>query len=478
MPLQDFLKQLGLSMLQGGGQALGNAMQAQGNPLAFQEGQENQRQRAQFGQQMLLHQTPMPITPYQQQELALRQQEFEASQKYQGQQSDIQEAARKGQNNQWLALQRANGLVEDAHPSDPDALEIGGHFVRPTKPQTLQVPEQLQGLFGTNTTVSLTKDNAPLIDKLFGQYEANQKQTGKKPLDPSLLRGWGQQLDTLFPTSGGPKNQQYNQQYKEQLGNLFQAGDETGIRSMMSKLTDADREWDQKYGSKTQTAEAALAGLKKSAEDKADFQATANNLPDETLEYWRKQIKLGATNYGDVLSRFDKAGKERFANYVASKGEDQPVPLDNPSKQHLAAIEPVMDSLKKLKAGIARYANSNSPMPLTGKRLMYSLGIGDPDGSGGLISMGEMDRIRGAAQSLTGLRTNLATLTQAQIHTPNFWVDSGKLMNDKVDNMLSYLQNQEEKIYKFGAKTGIVQGAPSSADDQKLLDAIRNMPKR
>lgn len=315
---------------------------------------------------------------------------------------------------------------------------------------------------------------APPAENNTGQYIFQAMDAlgakGSTPLsqiDPEKLAQWQIRKESgasvrppSTPTgnSDATDNAKFAGNYKSQIQNMWESGDTAGINKLVTSITDSAAKAKR---------DADAAGQKVTAEDKANMAQAKMDIPDEKLDWMYKQVKSGAVSAQDaekVLGISDKYGRRRWLDYLGSRGDPLPVPLDGPSRTHLAAIEPVLDSLKKLKVGIAPYAKSDTPGQLAGKRLMYSLGIGDPDGSGGLISTGEMDRIRGATQSLTGLRSNLTTLEQAQIHTPNFWKDSGRLMNDKVDKLIEYLTNQEDKIYKFGAKSGVVQpsGTPTS----------------
>lgn len=319
---------------------------------------------------------------------------------------------------------------------------------------------------------------APLAENATGQYIFQAMNAlgvpGRTPLsqiDPEKLAQFQIQKESgssiTAPSaedagSAPTDNAKFAANYKAQVRNMFESGDTAGINKLITSITDSEAKAKR---------DASAAGEKVKADDKAGMADARIQFPDEKLESMYKNIKLGAVNPQDAEKMFgisDKYARRRWAEFLLAKKDPLPVALDGPTRQHLAAIEPVLDSLKKLKLGLQPYAKDTTPGTFAGKRLMYQLGIGDPDGSGGLISTGEMDRIRGAAQSLTGLRTTLATLEQAQIHTPNFWTNSGKLMNDKVDNMINYLENQEQKLYKFGAKSGIVQQDTGGGNKSKL----------
>lgn len=587
--LGHILGQLGLSLLQGGGQALGNAMQQQGNPQAFAQAQENQRQRQQLAQQLLMHNT---ITPYEQGELDVRKQEYANQLAWHDEATKANAAAHEEANRQWLATQLGEGNMEAGQSTDPGAMQIGGGWYKPVSRTQMKVPDQFQQLFGLPSSLPITKENQPLIDTLIN-FNKQKATPGKQPLNPQVTKGFLDQIDALYPTgptqdsasplavnipSGGvasrhnnpgnlkfagqpnatqgepaqdggywakfdtpengyqalknqiglnvgrgmtlaqhitqyappssnntqqyiqqiadalhvdpntpldkvdvdklaqlqalkesgaqvqggqpqvdPVNAKYNDLYKRQINSLAMAGDETGARTLMNTLTDEKRKEDS----------AVRTAQEKQHADEVQGQADAKaQFPDWKLENMWRQIKKGAVSFREAEQVFglnDKYRKGRWADFLASKGEDFPIPLSSHAQTDLATKEPVLESLKLLKGEIAPLKDQKMPLAFINPRIKYAFGFGDAKGN--MISTGEMDKLRGAAQSLAGLRTALPIFQQAQIHTPNFWIDSGKEANDKLDAMITYLDNNIKDIYKYGSKSGVVQNPDDDIKD-------------
>lgn len=587
--LLDILKGVGGGLAQtglGGLGALGNALQQQGNPQAFAQEQENQRQAAQLKQQMAMR---MMISPYEQAQLDAESQRWNQQAQWHQDEIESQRQAHDEANQRWLSQGLSEGNVQLAHPDEDGAFQVGQSWVKPTQRQKFQVPKEMQDL-GFPAEVDMSKENMPVIgditslfrqqkqeaakaskvtpqlrqsyhdqiNQLFQDTDATQQnplavsipsggiagrhnnpfnlkfagQPGASPGEPASdggqwarfqtpESGWqagvdqvgmdigrgltlGQYITKFAPPSsndtaayirqasqavganpetplaevdtgklldfqakkesgatksgGGPvatpENAQYRQLYTKQIDNLLDGGDLTRADTLMNTLTDARR---KEQTAVRQSAEQVKA---KDAQEKQDAEA---QFPDWKLDQMMKQVQLGRIAPADAERQFgitSKAARNRWVDYWTSHGYDFPVSLDGASRQNLAKMEPVLDSLKLLKADMAPYAKDNRIARFLLPRAAYAFGYTgrEKDGTdwGPTISTGEMDRLRGVAQSLAGLRTALPIFEQGQIHTPNFWKDSGKTANDKLDAMIKYLENNVQKIYKYGQKSGVV----------------------
>ena len=191
-----------------------------------------------------------------------------------------------------------------------------------------------------------------------------------------------------------------------------------------------------------------------------DVQQAYDDNKDTAFPNLLHQFMTGALSYRDAFSYRTQEYKQAFDKYMGEKGVSLPVPLRGEALTALQNLTPILDSLKNFKAQVKNFANDDTP----GKYLLDRFGylLGHSGDEGGLMSLAEMERIRAAAQAMTGTSKNLTTLEQAQVHTPNMWKDSGKLINDKLDNLINYLEDLEKSTYKFGAKTGVVQGGPTA----------------
>lgn len=442
-----------------------NRLGAQG----VQADQQAKAQQAQLNQQLGFHQDEMAQHQADRNSLSAEQQATL------GAQQDL----RDQQENYQLAQLFGSGKFREAAPGSQGMATIGGKRLE-------MIPEDQQSGMFSYTPTDADKTNYPWmagqnkITMPVREYPAFLGDMAKlqksNPINAAAYEtSLNGQLDSLLDPQDKMKST-----YKFMIHDALSPGDGSApdhkralsviddIRKDKEQLQVAQRTQDLKYSPTAVAGEARLSGAKAGAEDDAHQAQIARALPDEVMERAYQNVKKGVWTADQVsrdLGLSDKYAKMRWLGYVTKKGDSDPdgipVPLDSPSRQTLQHLEPVLDSLKELKERLKPYANDSTPGTLLASRMGYSMGIGNNDG--GLISVGEMDRLRGAAQSLTGLRTALPILEQAQIHTPNFWKDSGKLMNDKLDMMIHYLDHQVQTTYKYGAKSGVVPGAATAA---------------
>lgn len=449
MPIADLIGQLLGGALQGAQQNIAPVM----NPQAYQQGQENNRLLTQLQAQAQQRQT---MTPYETAQLGLQgaKQTAEASQ------------AEDSQNLNLLRMFQSGAVRTQQPGSTAPSVSYAG-----TKLEAVPPGEQA-GMFTYKPTPEdqtnypwLPASGVTMPVREFPTFLGDMSKLRKT--NPAAGAAYEQtllgQLDQVY--SGGDPSTKRNLQFMihDHIANgkpeeAVKMLDD--IRKQNQEVETEKRKQALQFDPTAVQGKARIAGAEASARAMAENKASAMNLDDTTLNYWWKQVKLGAIPYSDVLSRFDKAGKERFASYVARTGEDNPVALDAPTRTRLANLEPVLNSLKDLRQKLAKTKmdQQTAPGSLLGARTLYGIGAGDPQG--GLISQLEMDRLRGATQALPGGRAALRTFEQAQIHTPNAWKDSGKLMADKLDVMTQYLEDQQSKLFKYGAKSGVVQQLP------------------
>lgn len=613
MAFTDILKQLGLGLAQGGAQGLQNlglSMQQRSNPQLFAQQQENQRQQAQLAQQLQLHNT---ITPYEQQMLGIRQQEYGNQLQWHEDQVKRERDAADQHNQEYLAQQLGEGNLQYSTAGEDGAFNIGGRFVKPVPKQKMQVPQHYQDLFGLPPQLEMNKENAPYIGDIFRTQQAEDAAANKKKsISPALYQQYQDQLNKLFPDStagedgplqvsvpsgsiaarhnnpfnlkyagqpnavqgeaakdGGnwakfdtpengwqagvsqygmgvgrgqtlssyitqfappfdkngkrindtegyikqaekslglpegaakntpldqvdtnkfldfqanlesgskrsgasvlnPDNARYRDLYSSQIKNMLDAGDLTRADTLMNQLTDAKRKEDVAVSQKRAETK---------AQDDQGMEDVRKLLPDSKLDNAWEQVQNGRILPQDLekfLGISDKYGRRRMAEYMTQNNKQFPVALDNQSRTALSKMEPVLDSLYLMRNDLEPYKNDKQIARFLVPRAQYAFGYTgrEKDGTdwGPTISRGEMDRIRGVAQSLAGLRTALPIFEQGQIHTPNFWKDSGKTAYDKLQNMISYLENNKAKIYKYGQKSGVV------IPDSMLQSAMNPQP--
>lgn len=416
----------------GGLGALGNAMQAQGNPLAFQA--QQQRQMEQMREDWESKQGQL-LTAFQQASL------------------NQQHQMRDDLNTQWLTQMQQQGVIDPADPGEDGAQEISGHWFKPSKPVMVTPPPELASILGTNPLPMNKLD--PGVASLIGDVIKTRQGKQQAQLD---LKGALSQVDELFPVntdSPDDPNNVLNKRYKNMFTTFSANGDKTRMDTLLGRLDDADR---------AEKMAVKQSGEKVLGDDAAGMRAARIDLPDAQLKYHLRQIMLGRVSEGEALRNLgisDKFGRRRWNEFLAQNGVDLPMPLNPRAQKDLTSVVTVNDSLKKLMSILEPVKDKTAPATFLIPNLKYMVGIGDENS--GLISLGQMDAIRGAAQSLTGIRTGFQVLEKAFIHTPNFWKDSGKEMYEKVKNMSTYLDDQEKNIYRFGSKSGVVPPGPDNA---------------
>ena len=165
MALIDILKSIG-TVAAGGGQALGNALEAQGNPLAYQQQQETQRQHEQLLQQLQMRNT---LSAGESAQLQMTQQ---AQQEQSGR--DV-----------WNAI--AGGATLAPEGTEPD-FSIGGRgFLAPHPDSGYAIPADSD----LGKYLGLQKDVGGLTPiqylKVFGDFSATQQAQKNDVASKALL---------------------------------------------------------------------------------------------------------------------------------------------------------------------------------------------------------------------------------------------------------------------------------------------------
>lgn len=239
--LGHILGQLGLSLLQGGGQALGNALQQQGNPQAFAQAQENQRQRQQLAQQLQLHQM---MTPYEQ---AVLDQQKQAHQDVLTQQLF--------ENQRQLASGIAGGTL--------DPTSTLQHLI-PIPPKFTEQPFEITPQSDIGQALGITKSlNVPIDEALkYGlQFESKKSQAADKAATAQLIEQGRQQghqeIDQMFSPSRyqqlygkvDPDIDMYRKQFHSQLDTAAatdkKQGNTTQIDQFFKQLRDHQSPWEK-----------------------------------------------------------------------------------------------------------------------------------------------------------------------------------------------------------------------------------------
>ncbi len=124
-------------------------------------------------------------------------------------------------------------------------------------------------------------------------------------------------------------------------------------------------------------------------------------------------------------------------------------PLTPGAQKVMEETQPVLDMMQRVEKMLEPFKDSKMPASTLLPRIAYSLGYGGDTGA--LLSALELSRITQAAAVLKGSGSRARQiLERAMVHTPNAWVDSPKLMMDKLKNIEVNIQAIQHAAGEFG----------------------------
>jgi hypothetical protein len=130
-------------------------------------------------------------------------------------------------------------------------------------------------------------------------------------------------------------------------------------------------------------------------------------------------------------------------------------PLQSWAQQTVVQTQDRLQQVKALEDKIKTLGlqDNNQPGYLATSRLGYAMGISSDEGSlAAEISNIELQRVVNAATILKGSSRAYAALSQAMVHTPNAWVDSPKMMLQKLQTIESNLNDMQTDAVQYGQK--------------------------
>ncbi len=130
-------------------------------------------------------------------------------------------------------------------------------------------------------------------------------------------------------------------------------------------------------------------------------------------------------------------------------------PLQSWAQQTVVQTQDRLQQVQRLKQKIEdlKLQDNNQPGFLATSRLGYAMGMTSDEGSlAAEISNIELQRVVNAATILKGSSRAYAALSQAMVHTPNAWVDSPKLMYQKLGTIESNLNDMQRDAIQYGQK--------------------------
>jgi len=176
---------------------------------------------------------------------------------------------------------------------------------------------------------------------------------------------------------------------------------------------------------------------------------------------------------GIVPSAKDRPQVEKW---MKDNGQQTPVTLIPAAQKTIEETAPVMDQIDGLLKDIEdlKLGDNNQNGYLTMARAKYAVGIASPEGSLGKDIAGlSLGSVVEAASTLKGASRSVLALKKALEHTPNPWVDSPKLMKEKLTTIKTRLKDVMDDAYKYGKKGAVPNpsGASSSVSPPPDPDA-------
>jgi hypothetical protein len=137
--------------------------------------------------------------------------------------------------------------------------------------------------------------------------------------------------------------------------------------------------------------------------------------------------------------------------------------LNPHAQQVLMETAPIKDQIENLISQFEATKGDNTPGAHSVDRAKYAVGISSQRGNAAdQIAQLELTRVAGAARVLKGSSRAIQALHLAMNHLPNVWVDSDKLIYDKLTNLHEALGQIENEAYVYGKKSGQVPANPAN----------------
>jgi hypothetical protein len=218
----------------------------------------------------------------------------------------------------------------------------------------------------------------------------------------------------------------------------------------------------------------AFTQIKNAKEVAAKTPNAVEGVKQSLLDAMNKGDKEGIAKYGKQLDALsdpsgDKAAMraltmESVRQRIAEKNAKDSS-LSPKAQQVLMETEPTLQQVDQLIAKLEPLKDNNTSR-LTISRIGYALGHASPEGSlADDISKLELDRVVAGARILKGSSRAYQALELAMKHAPNSWVDTPKLMYNKLTNIrqnLADVENDAKSLGKTKLSTGEAEAATSS----------------
>jgi hypothetical protein len=470
-PLIQILAQLGMS----GGNALANALEAQGSPIAYQQMQEAARQKQ---QQDFLTQQRSTLSAGEQAQLAQSNQ-FHKDSMAQAQAA----AARQAQMDQLNAMLGIHsGALQTAPEGSPGSLTISNPVEG--QPDLTVGPRPFnpnEGKINYRPTPEEKAANPWIPDEGIWMPPAEFAGFHKDILNSVKLspqtqaafeKGLFDQVNSLVDPSDTLRPV-----YGYLIHDAIMRGDTKAavgvlddIRKQKEVIATETRKQLAQYGPEAIRGAGALAEARTLGEQRAR-EKFINENGDAAFPAIYQQIHEGKLDLRTAFSgRDSQREREAFLKWASDNNAMLPTPLSNSAQTALASLQPVRQRVQNMLNTINDEIKKNPSAAnqagyFTPDRIAYGFGI-DTRNSG-VISAAELDNIVGATRILKGGSRAWEAISQAKVHLPNFWKDSPQLMRDKLEGVRDQLDRAIHETYDYGNRYGI-----SPTEDQDKLNAI------
>jgi hypothetical protein len=177
----------------------------------------------------------------------------------------------------------------------------------------------------------------------------------------------------------------------------------------------------------------------------------------QTIDFWVGEVRRGATRL-DQISTANNL-RNRVADVFAASKEQPPIALKPQFQTMVAQIDPVLERIAAIKQQLDPIKEINTSAYFLPQRIQYSLGR--DAGTAGLIADLSLSSIQQAAGLLKGSSRAYQIFRKAMDHTPNTWVDSPKMIYNKLNKIETYLRNTKAAAFTEGAISGVSGAQPT-----------------
>lgn len=223
--------------------------------------------------------------------------------------------------------------------------------------------------------------------------------------------------------------------------------------------------------SQLETSQAAT-GLKNAQAELATAKAIGEPqkiaIAQRKVAAYQQIANAASQNANTGVGKLTLAQQEFQAKYGVSKNPDGTMQVGsdyarlNPhAQQVLMETNPRIDQMNELLARLEPNKNDDSAAPYLQDRLLYSAGHAGKDNIAQQIADLELGKIQTSAALAKGNSRNYQFIQDIYKHQPNLYLDSNKLLYEKLTNIRDNMQRIADGAVKYGNKQGITPVTPT-----------------